>query len=75
MLVAVLGGVGTLWGPLMGAAILVPLGGGHADLLGRHRQGIDLIIYGLLIMVISVVQPGGIMGFFRRGGPPREFLL
>jgi len=66
-LVAVLGGVGTLWGPLIGAAILVPLGEVTRIYLGGTGKAIDLLIYGFLIMVISVIQPGGIMEFAQRG--------
>ena len=66
-LVAVLGGVGTLWGPLIGAAILVPLGEATRIYLGGTGKAIDLLIYGFLIMVISVIQPGGIMALAQRG--------
>lgn len=66
-LIAVLGGVGTLWGPLIGAAILVPLGEATRIYLGGTGKAIDLLIYGFLIMVISVIQPGGIMALAQRG--------
>jgi len=66
-LVAVLGGVGTLWGPLVGAAILVPLSEGTRIYFGGTGKAIDLLIFGALIMLISVVQPGGIMALAQRG--------
>ena len=66
-LIAVLGGVGTLWGPVIGAAILVPLGEVTRIYLGGTGKAIDLVIYGFLIMVISVIQPGGIMALAQRG--------
>jgi branched-chain amino acid transport system permease protein len=66
-LVAVLGGVGTLWGPLIGAAILVPLSEGTRVYLGGTGKAMDLLIYGGLIMLISVVQPGGLMALAQRG--------
>jgi len=66
-LIAVLGGVGTLWGPLLGAAILVPLGELTRVQLGGTGQALDLLIYGFLIMVVSVIQPGGILALMRRG--------
>ncbi len=65
-LVAVLGGVGTLWGPLIGAAVLVPLSEGTRVYLGGTGKAIDLVIYGALIMTISVVQPAGLVGLARR---------
>jgi branched-chain amino acid transport system permease protein len=65
-LVAVLGGVGTLWGPLLGAAVLIPLGEVTRIYLGGTGKALDLDIYGALIMVISVVQPAGLVGMLRR---------
>lgn len=66
-LVAVLGGVGTLWGPLIGAAILVPLSEGTRVALGGTGKAVDLLVFGGLIMLISVIQPGGIMALAQRG--------
>jgi branched-chain amino acid transport system permease protein len=69
-LVAVLGGVGTLWGPVVGAAVLVPLSEGTRVWLGGTGKAIDLVVYGALIMVISAVQPAGLVGLARRFGKP-----
>jgi branched-chain amino acid transport system permease protein len=68
-LVAVLGGVGTLWGPLLGAAILVPLSEGTRVWFGGGGKALDLLIYGALIMIISVAQPAGLMGLAARLRP------
>ena len=65
-LVAVLGGVGTLWGPVLGAAVLVPLQEGTRVLLGGTGKALDLLIYGALIILISVFQPSGLMGLLTR---------
>ena len=65
-LVAVLGGVGTLWGPVLGALVLVPLQEGTRVMLGGTGKAIDLLLYGALIIIISIVQPGGLMAFFTR---------
>lgn len=65
-LIAVLGGVGTLWGPLVGAAVLIPLGEATRIYLGGTGKALDLVIYGALIMVISVLQPAGLVGMARR---------
>lgn len=67
-LVAVLGGVGTLWGPLLGAAVLVPLSEGTRVYLGGSGKALDLLIYGALIVVISVWQPAGLIGLLTRPG-------
>jgi branched-chain amino acid transport system permease protein len=65
-LVAVLGGVGTLWGPLVGAVVLIPLGEVTRIYLGGTGKALDLVIYGALIMIVSVVQPAGLVGIARR---------
>ncbi|MBI4636815.1 MAG: branched-chain amino acid ABC transporter permease [Candidatus Rokubacteria bacterium] len=68
-LIAVLGGVGTLWGPLLGAAVLVPLSEGTRVYLGGGGKALDLLIYGGLIVLISVLQPAGLLGLLHRARP------
>lgn len=62
---AVLGGIGTLWGPFVGAAILIPLTEITRSYLGGTGSGIDLIIYGGLIMIVSLAKPEGVLSLFR----------
>jgi branched-chain amino acid transport system permease protein len=66
VLVTVLGGAGTLWGPLLGSAILIPLQEYSRIWLGGTGKGIDLIVLGALIVIICIFEPGGISGIFRR---------
>ena len=65
VLMAVLGGSGTLWGPVLGTVILIPLSEFTRIYIGGTGTGLDLIAYGFLIVLISVVQPRGILGFFQ----------
>ena len=62
VLVTILGGVGTFLGPLLGAAVLIPLQEYTRAYLGSLGSGMDLIIFGLLIILMMVKQPRGIMG-------------
>ena len=62
-LIAILGGVGTVFGPILGAMIMIPLSEFVRAWLGGSGSALDLVIYGLLIMVISVAKPSGLMGF------------
>jgi branched-chain amino acid transport system permease protein len=62
-LVAILGGVGTLAGPVLGAVLLTAIEELSRILFGGTGQGTDLVIYGLLIVVIAVYQPTGIVGW------------
>ncbi len=61
---AVLGGVGTLWGPLVGAAVLIPLSELTRSYLGGSGQGVDLMIYGGLIVIVSLARPAGLVSLF-----------
>lgn len=58
---AVLGGVGTLWGPLLGAAVLIPVSELSRSYLGGGGQGVDLMIYGGLIVAVSLARPEGLV--------------
>lgn len=68
-LFAILGGSGTLIGPVLGAAILVPLSEYSRIFFSGSGRNVDLLIYGFLIMLIAVYQPDGLMGLFRRLWP------
>jgi branched-chain amino acid transport system permease protein len=65
VLVTILGGAGTLAGPLLGAAVLIPLQEYTRVLWGGLGGGVDLIVFGVLIIVIVVKQPAGISGIVR----------
>lgn len=62
VLVAMLGGAGTVLGPVVGAAILIPLSEYSRAWLGYKGTGVDMIVYGTLITVISMYQPKGVWG-------------
>ncbi len=68
---AVLGGVGTLWGPLLGAAVLIPLRELSSSYLGSSGSGVDLMLYGALIMAVSLFRPQGLVSLFKRGSDAR----
>jgi branched-chain amino acid transport system permease protein len=59
-LIAILGGVGTLFGPVMGALVLITIEEFTRQLFGSTGMGTDMIIYGGIIVVIAVFSPGGI---------------
>jgi ABC-type branched-subunit amino acid transport system ATPase component/ABC-type branched-subunit amino acid transport system permease subunit len=57
--VTLFGGVGTLWGPVIGAAILIPTAEVlHAE-LGHIIPGIQNVIYGLAIVILILAAPEG----------------
>jgi branched-chain amino acid transport system permease protein len=63
---AVLGGVGTLWGPFIGAAVLIPLRELSSSYLGSSGSGVDLMLYGALIVAVSLLRPQGLVSLLRR---------
>jgi len=62
---AVLGGIGSLWGPAIGALILIPLAELTRSYLGGSGSGLDLVIYGALIMIVSLTRPEGILSIIK----------
>ncbi|RCK81447.1 MAG: Branched-chain amino acid transport ATP-binding protein LivG [Candidatus Ozemobacter sibiricus] len=68
VLITILGGIGTLWGPLMGAAVLLPLQETTRSLWGGLGGGVDLMVFGLLIIIVVVRQPDGLLGWLHRRG-------
>ena len=63
---AVLGGIGTLWGPVLGAVILIPLTELTRSFIGGSGRGVDLILYGAVIVLISLARPQGLLSLFSR---------
>jgi branched-chain amino acid transport system permease protein len=67
-LMAMLGGAGSLWGPVIGAGVLIPMKSYLKEWLGAKAGlvGIDLVLYGLIIMAVSALEPRGIWGVVER---------
>jgi len=59
----VIGGVGTLFGPILGAAVLTLLSDGITDLLaalGWEIPGIKQVFYGVVLLIVVMFLPHGI---------------
>jgi len=54
------------FGPLIGAAILVPLEEISNNLLGGKGAGLTIVVYGAIIVLIARFQPGGILTLIKR---------
>ncbi|CAN5245507.1 branched-chain amino acid ABC transporter permease [soil metagenome] len=65
-LAAILGGAASLWGPLMGAALLVLLQQFTRTMYSGAGTGLDFVIYGILVMLIGIVEPRGLAGLAGR---------
>lgn len=64
-LVSILGGVGTLLGPVVGAVVLTVIEEFTRTVFGGSGRGTDTIIYAALIVVIAVFYPSGLIGWWR----------
>jgi branched-chain amino acid transport system permease protein len=62
-LVAIVGGLGTTLGPVLGAAVVVPLGEILRASLGG---GPAFMLYGLMLIVIVLAAPNGVVGLLQR---------
>jgi branched-chain amino acid transport system permease protein len=76
VLMNVIGGIGTLWGPVIGAVIYFPL---RQIMLSDPRLvAVNLLAFGLLLILIILFEPGGVLGLlsrvvvFARGGMHRR---
>lgn len=71
ILYAVVGGLGTVRGPVLGAGLLFPLGeilrGEFGDLAGLH-----LVVFGLVIVIVVLYAPTGLSGLITRIGGRRR---
>jgi branched-chain amino acid transport system permease protein len=69
VIVAALGGAGTLYGPLVGALILIPLQTATNSWFGGGGTGLTYILYGGIIVVIARFEPGGLFELWQRVAP------
>jgi branched-chain amino acid transport system permease protein len=57
----IIGGAGTVFGPMVGAAILEILSEGTRNFLGGY-SGVHLMVYGAILVVVIIFLPNGILG-------------
>ena len=70
LLVTMIGGAGTVFGPLVGAAVL----GGVGELTRAYAtgQGLSLVVYGAILIAIVAWLPDGLIGLFARRAKRRD---
>jgi branched-chain amino acid transport system permease protein len=62
VIMAVFGGLGTFLGPILGAAFLTTL----TELLWTNIPNFHAIIFGLLVILVVILEPGGLINFLKR---------
>lgn len=63
---AIVGGIGTLFGPIVGAFVIIPIAEIARSYLGGGTGGIHLIIYGLFLIIVIVFMRTGLIGVLSR---------
>lgn len=61
LVAAIVGGMGTMWGPVLGAVVLHVLSDLTRNLFGE-LPGINMVIYGTVLVLIVIFVPRGIAG-------------
>ncbi len=64
LVAAIVGGMGTLWGPVLGAVVLHLLADLTRNLFGQ-LPGLNMVIYGTVLVVIVMFLPRGLSGVGR----------
>jgi branched-chain amino acid transport system permease protein len=62
LLMPIIGGIGTIWGPVIGAFVY---GFIHDEVVANFPQA-HLLIFGSLLIVIILFEPGGVVGLYQR---------
>ena len=65
LLAPIIGGIGTPFGPLLGALVVKSLGEA-TKLVTGDAPGLDLVIYGCVLILVVAFAPRGIAGLLRR---------
>ena len=66
-LIALIGGIGTIYGPLLGALILVPLDYWLRAFIGSAIPGGNLIVLGIILILGSLYMKKGVFGVLKQG--------
>ncbi|MGA9010188.1 MAG: branched-chain amino acid ABC transporter permease [Xanthobacteraceae bacterium] len=61
-LVSIVGGIGTLWGPVIGTALLEGTSALLQSWLGSSLAGVQLTVYSLILIVVILWRPTGLLG-------------
>jgi branched-chain amino acid transport system permease protein len=62
VLMAIIGGLGTVAGPVLGAVLLKL----SSEVFRNEFAQANLLIYGALLVIVILFMPDGLMGGFRR---------
>lgn len=61
MLIPIIGGIGTVFGGVLGAFIFIPVREVSRTMLSGTHTGLDWVVFGVVLVVISIYRPGGLL--------------
>jgi branched-chain amino acid transport system permease protein len=61
-LVSIVGGIGTLWGPVVGTILLEATSAMLQSWLGSGHGGVQLTVYSLILIAVILWRPAGLLG-------------
>jgi len=67
-LVSIVGGIGTLWGPVIGTVLLEATSALLQSWLGSGHGGVQLTVYSLILMAVILWRPAGLIGILTDAG-------
>lgn len=62
VIIAFVGGVGTIWGPIIGSIFFVLL----KQLLSLYLPGSHVLVFGILFIIVVLYLPGGLIGLLSK---------
>jgi branched-chain amino acid transport system permease protein len=62
----IIGGTGTIFGPILGSFVLSPMSELVQSLVGVGRSGVYMMVYGAILMIVCLVMPNGIFPYMKR---------
>ena len=65
-LLSIIGGIGTVFGPIVGACFLTPLDVFLRGWLGGVLSGLNFVVYGIILLIAVMYFPYGIVGWFKK---------
>lgn len=65
-LICIIGGIGTVAGPIIGACFLLPLEELFNATLSAKGAGVSQLAFGLILILIILIEPRGLQALYRR---------
>lgn len=66
VVLSVVGGIGYVFGPTLGAIVLIPLSQLILKYFGGSAPSLHILIYGAVVILVALLVPKGFLGIFRQ---------